>query len=144
MSTSVSRMSRMFRRSNSLVAVAALAIGSLMVAGPARSAPAVEMGTVSYTGKVSCEFRYPTPAKSVPVKVKLSSGGGRTAEDVVDNDGLRTADYGPVDLNAPLDSKFQLRVTVTCKAPGKAATTFNRQFGQNDLTDEQPVTLDIK
>jgi hypothetical protein len=119
-----------------------------MVVGTAPQAAAVELGTVTYSGTVSCEAKYPAPDTSVPIKVVLSNGpkkAPRTVTDTVDNEGARTADYGPVDLVVPADSKFQLRIAVTCKAPGKAAKKpFNRQVAQTDLTDEQEVTLDIK
>ncbi|GAA3298497.1 hypothetical protein GCM10020295_34180 [Streptomyces cinereospinus] len=137
-------MSRMSPRSRAFAVLAAAAIGSpLLLAAPAQS---VEMGTVTYSGKVSCETRFPAPSKAVPTQVALSSGAAadRKATDMVDNDGLRTADYGPVDIVVPLDSTFQLRVAVTCKAPGKKAGVFNRQVEQKALTDEDALKVDLK
>ncbi|WP_225823068.1 hypothetical protein [Streptomyces naphthomycinicus] len=134
-------ISRIFRRSRVLPAVAVATAGGLLLVLPASPA-AAETGTVTYSGKVSCEARFPA-GKSVPTSVALSGGRG-LASDLVDNDGARTAPYGPVDLNVPVGAKFQLRVTVTCKAPGVRASKFNRAITQNDLDDEQEITLDLK
>lgn len=146
---SIRRSSRMPARSRAFAILAAGSIGgSLMVVGTAPPAAAQELGTVTYSGTVSCEAQYPAPDKSLPIKVVLSNGpkkAPRTATDKVEHEGARTADYGPVDLLVPTDSKFQLRIAVTCKAPGKKEKKpFNRQVEQTDLTDEQDVTLDIK
>ncbi|MFD9430601.1 hypothetical protein [Streptomyces sp. NPDC060002] len=139
----------MSAKSRASAALAAASIGgSLLVVGTAPpTVAAVELGTVTYSGTVSCDARYPAPATSVPVKVTLTNGPKktpRTASDTVENDGARAGDYGPTDLVVPLDSKFQLRVTVSCKPAGQNVKTFNRQIEQTDLTDEQVITLDIK
>ncbi|MGW0770856.1 hypothetical protein [Streptomyces sp. NPDC002676] len=134
---------RISRRSRTLAAVAVAATGGLLFAGPLPSAQAVDVGTVTYSGNVSCEGRYPAPNLSVPTKVTLSGGQG-SISDGVDNNGARTAPYGPVDVKVPLDANFQLRVVVTCKVPGHQVNKFNRSITQSGLDDEQEITLNLQ
>lgn len=145
MSTRTSRMSRTSSRSRTLTAmapiVAAVLAGGLLTAGQASAAPPV--GTVSFSGKVTCKNAFPAPNDSVPTRVSLDSdeddGSGPT-----NNPANRRATFGPISLDAPLDSPFSLTADVTCKAPGKKAQTFNRTISLDNLTEGDTVALNIK
>ncbi|MFH9550983.1 hypothetical protein ACIBAH_26080 [Streptomyces sp. NPDC051445] len=145
---SIRKSSHMSAKSRAIAAVAAASIGgSVLIVGTAPPAAAVDLVTVTYKGTVSCETRYPND-NSRPIKVTLSNGptaAPRTATDTIENEGKRTADFGPTDLVVPEDAKFQLAVAVTCKAPSsKAKKPFNVKFEQNNLQDEDDVVLTIK
>lgn len=145
MSTRTSRMSRISGRSRTLTTmapiVAAVLAGGLLTAGQASAAPPV--GTVSFSGKVTCKNAFPAPNNSVPTRVSLDSdeddGSGPT-----NNPANRRATFGPISLDTPLDSQFNLSVEVTCKAPGKQPQTFNRTIALDNLTEGDTVPLNIK
>jgi len=132
---------RMSRKSRTLAALApivtAVMVGGLVTASPASSAP--EVGTVSFIGKVPCKNQFPN-STSVPTQVSLDSGEDDASSPTL-NKVNRRATFGPVDLDVPLDAQFDLTVTVTCKAPGKAAKDFTRTISENNLTEEQKVKL---
>jgi hypothetical protein len=135
---------RMFRRHRNVAALAPIAtavmVAGLVTAAPASSAP--DTGTVAYSGTVTCAKAFPN-SKSVPQKVFLDSDEDDTAgatKSVVN----RRATYGPLSLEAPLDSQFTLTVTVTCKAPKVQSQTFTRNISQTDLVENEQVKLNIK
>ncbi|MET7650005.1 MULTISPECIES: hypothetical protein [unclassified Streptomyces] len=138
MSTRKSSVSRTFATMTPLVA--AVLIGGVLTAGPAS---AIDTGTVIYSGTVTCDKEFPAPSKSVPKTVKLDSDEDDATVNVHDLEGRR-ATYGPVGVQSPLDSKFDLKVTVSCKAPKKKAVTFTRTIPLTDLTENEEVTLNIK
>ncbi len=145
MFTRTSRMSRISGRSRTLTAmapiVAAVLAGGLLTAGQASAAPPV--GTVNFNGKVTCKNAFPAPNNSVPTRVSLDSdeddGSGPTNNPV-----NRRASFGPISIDTPLDSPFDLSIEVTCKAPGKAAQTFTRTVKLDSLTEGDTVPLNIK
>ncbi|MFF4350443.1 hypothetical protein [Streptomyces sp. NPDC001530] len=137
---------RMSRNSRTLAAmvpiVTAVMVGGLVTAGPASSAaPAV--GTVSFSGKVTCKTQFPNPNTSVPKQVSLESDED-DASGPANSPANRRATFGPIDLDVPLDSTFDLTVTVTCKASGKQPQEFTRTIQQADLTEGDQVKLNIK
>ncbi|MEV5875697.1 hypothetical protein AB0L75_15980 [Streptomyces sp. NPDC052101] len=134
--------SRAFHRSRTLAVFAAATAGGLLFAGPARSAPAVDTGTVHYSGQVSCASKFPN---AVPTKVtlKVPAVGKSVSDDNLDNNGQVTAPYGPVDLTVPVDTRFSLRSTVTCTVPGGKSHQFNTKITEPDLSDDDDVTLNI-
>lgn len=120
--------------------VTAALVGGLVTAGPAS---AVDTGPVTYKGTVTCDKKFPAPNTSAPTKVKLDSDEDDAEVGVTSVQGRR-AKYKIEDLEVPLDSKFNLEVTITCKAPKKAAVTFTRTIPQADLTENQTVTLNLR
>ncbi|WP_328790256.1 MULTISPECIES: hypothetical protein [unclassified Streptomyces] len=145
MFTRTSRMSRTSGRSRALTAVApivaAVLAGGLLTAGQASAAPLV--GTVNFSGKVTCKNAFPAPNNSVPTRVTLDSdeddGSGPTNNPV-----NRRATFGPISLDAPLDSPFNLTADVTCKAPGKQPQTFSRTIAVDSVSEGDTVPLNIK
>ncbi|MFJ6485325.1 MULTISPECIES: hypothetical protein [unclassified Streptomyces] len=145
MSTRTSRMSRISSRSRTCATMApifaAVLAGSLLTAGQASAAPPV--GTVSFSGKVTCKNAFPAPNNSVPTRVSLDSdeddGSGPTNNPV-----NRRATFGPISLDTPLDAPFSLTAEVTCKAPGKQPQTFTRTISLDSLTEGDTVALNIK
>ncbi|MEV6733764.1 MULTISPECIES: hypothetical protein [unclassified Streptomyces] len=121
--------------------VAAALVGGLLTAGQASAAPPV--GTVSFSGKVTCKNAFPAPSNSVPTRVSLDSDED-DASGPTNNPTDRRATFGPISLDAPLDSQFSLAVDVTCKAPGKKAQTFSRTIPLDNLTEGDTVPLNIK
>ncbi|GHB41732.1 hypothetical protein GCM10010347_09310 [Streptomyces cirratus] len=136
---------RVFRRNRTLTAMApmvtAVLAGGLLMAAPASAAPPV--GTVSFSGKVTCKSAFPAPNNSVPTRVSLDSDED-DASGPTNNPTNRRATFGPISLDVPLDSKFSLTVDVTCKAPGKKAQQFTRTIAQDSLTEGDTVPLNIK
>ncbi|TVZ87511.1 hypothetical protein FB157_116165 [Streptomyces sp. BK340] len=136
---------RMSRRNRTLAAMApivtAVLAGGLLTASPASAAPPV--GQVSFSGKVTCKSAFPAPNNSVPTRVSLDSGED-DAQGPTNNPADRRATFGPISLDAPLDSSFSLTVDVTCKAPGKKPQTFSRTISQDNLTEGDSVPLNIK
>jgi len=136
---------RISRRNRTLAAMApivtAVLAGALLTAPPASAAPPV--GTVSFTGKVTCKNAFPAPNNSVPTRVSLDSGED-DALGPTNNPTNRRATFGPISLDAPLDSSFALTVDVTCKAPGKKAQTFTRTITEDNLTEGDTVSLNVK
>ncbi|MDG5808160.1 hypothetical protein P9869_37050 [Streptomyces ossamyceticus] len=120
--------------------VTAALVAGLVTAGPAS---AVDTGPVTYKGTVTCAKRFPAPNTSTPTKVKLDSDEDDAEVGVTSVEGRR-ATYKIKDLEVPLDSKFDLEVTITCKAPKKAAQTVTWTIAQADLTENQTVTLNLK
>ncbi|MFK0151136.1 hypothetical protein ACIQVL_25825 [Streptomyces sp. NPDC090499] len=136
---------RMSRRNRTLAAITPIVTvvltGGLLTAHPASAAPPV--GTVSFNGKVTCKNAFPAPNNSVPTRVSLDSGED-DASGPTNNPTNRRATFGPISLDAPLDSSFALTVDVTCKAPGKRAQTFTRAITQDNLTEGDTAALNIK
>lgn len=120
--------------------VTAALVAGLVTAGPAS---AVDTGPVTFKGTVTCDKKFPAPETSAPTKVKLDSDEDDAEVGVTSTQGRR-AKYKIEDLEVPLDSKFNLEVTITCKPPKKAAVTFTRTMPQADLTENQTVTLNLK
>lgn len=120
------------------IATAAL-VGGLVTAAPAW---AVDTGEVTYSGTVTCEEEF--GSKSVAKNVKLSSGEDDASGPTKEEPNKRPT-YGPLKLVVPLDSSFNLKVTVSCKAPKKKMVEFTRVIAQKDLTeDDPPLSLNIK
>ncbi|MEU1183460.1 hypothetical protein ABZ464_38660 [Streptomyces sp. NPDC005820] len=120
--------------------VTAALVGGVLTAGPAS---AVDTGPVTYNGTVTCAKAFPAPSASVPRTVTLDSDEDDATVNVTGVDGRR-ARYEIKDLEVPLDSAFNLAVTVSCKAPGKAAQNFTRTIPQTDLVENQKVKLNIR
>jgi hypothetical protein len=135
---------RMSRRSRALATVTSMAtavlVGGLLTAAPASSA--TETGPVTYSGTVTCSKAFPN-TKSVPKSVTLDSDEDDVTGAAKSVEGRR-AKYGPLELEVPLDSQFNLTVTVSCKEPRKKAQNFTRTIPQTDLTENEAVKLNIK
>ncbi|MFJ1805230.1 MULTISPECIES: hypothetical protein [unclassified Streptomyces] len=135
---------RTFRGSRTIATMipvaTAVLVGGLLTATPAA---AVDTGPVNYFGTVTCAKKFPAPSTSVPQKVKLDTDEDDATATVTAKEGRRGS-YKIPELESPLDSKFNLEVTVTCKAPGKAAVTFTRTIPLTDLVEDQDVKLNIK
>ncbi|MDO0929433.1 hypothetical protein QQY24_29975 [Streptomyces sp. TG1A-8] len=135
---------RTFRRFRALTAgiplVTAALVGGVLTAGPAS---AVDTGEVTYKGTVTCDKAFPAPNKSVPQRVALDSDEDDAAVKVTGVEGRR-ARYEITKLEVPLDSNFNLAVTVTCKPPRTQAQVFTKSLPQADLTENQTIRLNIK
>ncbi|MEW2045841.1 hypothetical protein [Streptomyces sp. NPDC005476] len=133
---------RTFRGSRTVATMIPIAtavlVGGLLTATPAS---AVDTGEVTYKGTVNCGDAFPT-AKSVARHVTLSSSED-SADGATTLKPNKRPTYGPLTLEVPLDTSFKLTVTVECKAPKVKAKEFTQKIQQNDLTEDEAVTLNI-